>query len=331
MGTLPGANVSSSTIYESNDKTIVVLDIPWSLEESQRLDAGQDVLRRRLYSAEPVAVPFTTPEPRDGGGAHLAQSQAAQLADLMTTATVQAALDHLSAQYAGPYCHPRLVPEDSLAVPDGYYEPQGSTHLHGSIQDMRQTFLDTAPDFQLIVLDPPWPNRSVRRSKKYRTASKTSDIKELLSLIPVPAKLAPDGLVAIWVTNAASVRDLVTSSTGLLASWGMELVTEWTWVKVTSLGEPLYDVNSRWRKPWEKLLIAKRAGARLPKVPTSKVIIAVPDLHSRKPNLRELFKDVLGDGYTGLEVFARNVTAGWWCWGDETLMFQEKRHWAVID
>ncbi len=57
------------------------------------------------------------------------------------------------------------------------------------------------------------------------------------------------------------------------------------------------------------------------------MILAVPDVHSRKPNLRALL-GVPHDG-AGLEVFARNLTAGWWGWGDEALLFQHRRHWVL--
>ncbi|PHH88571.1 hypothetical protein CDD83_7352 [Cordyceps sp. RAO-2017] len=149
----------------------------------------------------------------------------------------------------------------------------------------------------------------------------------MLAGIPVPARLAADGLVAVWITNKPGVRELLTSPAGVLAGWGLEPVTEWTWLKVAASGEPLYDVESAWRKPWEKLLVARRRGARLHRALPPKVVVAVPDVHSRKPHLRRLFQDALGPQYTGLEVFARNLTAGWWSWGDEVLKFQGAHHW----
>ncbi|KAH7319913.1 MT-A70 family [Stachybotrys elegans] len=321
----------SSVLFQNQDKTIVVLDIPRTLEEAQSYTAGGQLepLERRIYSVEPFSSPFVTPEPKDGSSAHWGQSPASQIADLMTSAAVQSALQQLSSQYHGPYCHARLTAPEPPATTSGSFIPKDSHFLHGSIQDMRQEFVDTAPKFDIIVLDPPWPNRSARRSKKYTTAVNKTEMLDLLSLIPVSSHLATDGLVAIWVTNASSVLDLMTSPTGILSSWGLELVTEWTWVKVTAAGEPLYPVDSQWRKPWEKLLVAKRKGSRPPSSLRPTTIIAVPDLHSRKPNLRGLFQDVLGRDLTGLEVFARNLTAGWWSWGDEVLHFQDDQHWLT--
>jgi len=155
-------------------------------------------------------------------------------------------------------------------------------------------------------------------------------MRELLSHIPVRSHLAPDGIVAVWVTNKESVLDYMLSPGGLFSSWGLQLVSEWTWLKVTSSGEPIMPVDSAWRKPWEKLLIARRADAPTrPALIQPRVLVAVPDVHSRKPSLREVFGNILGQEYMGLEVFARNLTAGWWAWGNEVLHFQGAEHWVV--
>ncbi|GFP53770.1 hypothetical protein ACSS6W_001370 [Trichoderma asperelloides] len=357
----PQPSTTSSILFQSGN--VVLLDIPRSLEEAQ-VPPGLPP-SARIVSGAPPLKPFTTPEPRDGATAdhwlRNSQSAGAHIADLMAAAAVQSALDKLHSRYSGPFCLPRLC-----SAPDGLFSqaaddkktetggataaagdttsaaspamsavrmPHGVEYLHGSIRALRQTFVDRAPQFRLIVLDPPWPNRSARRKKagRYNTASNLSEIEQLLSSIPVASHLAPDGLVAMWITNKSSILDLVTSSKGLFASWGLELVTQWTWLKITSSGKPLFDVESTWRKPWETLLVAKRIGAKAPETLEPKVILAVPDVHSRKPNLRQLFQDILGQGYPALEVFARNLTSGWWSWGDQVLQFQESEHWADIN
>jgi len=59
-----------------------------------------------------------------------------------------------------------------------------------------------------------------------------------------------------------------------------------------------------------------------------RVLVGVPDLHSRKPNLKSIFEQVMKkEKYEALEVFARNLTAGWWGWGDEVLKFQSEEYW----
>ena len=117
----------------------------------------------------------------------------------------------------------------------------------------------------------------------------------------------------------------------MLDLWGLEVAAEWVWVKVTTQGEAMFDVDGWYRKPWEKLLIARRKRRGAERVVADKVIVAVPDLHSRKPNLRKVFAEVFGKEYVGLELFARNLTQGWWSWGDEVLKFQEEQWWQTPD
>ncbi|KAF4980727.1 hypothetical protein FDECE_17816 [Fusarium decemcellulare] len=325
----------SSVLFESSDKSLIVLDIPTSLEESQVL--ASEIPRRRIVSAEPPAAPYQTPEPRHGGGQDnpsALASPAAQLAELMTTATVSSALQDLAVSYSGPFHRPRVLePQPPLlsASPPPLL-PDKAEHLDGTIESLRDTFHMWAPAFDLVVLDPPWPNRSARRkTDKYATVSNLDEMRRLLLQIPLTSHLAPDGLAAVWITNKPSIHEFLTSPTGLFAAWGLEAVTEWTWLKVTTSGEPLFDVESTWRKPWEKLIIAKRIGIRKPDTLKPKVMVAVPDVHSRKPNLRGLFQHVLGDGFLGLEIFARNLTAGWWSWGNEVLRFQQPECWCEIE
>lgn len=294
------------------------------------------------------------------------------LDELMVTETVRNALDEASRFYTGPWCLPRICRSSATKQPsssreatagttrkrdDGLsdalnnddvvgepldndedindpspYIPEASHCLEGSIQELRPVFLKDAPEFDLIVLDPPWPSRSVKRKKaSYKIAHDMQEMRDLLSLIPVAAHLKPDGLVAVWVTNKPAVINLVKSQEGMFLQWGLELVGEWIWVKVTNSGEPIVGLESAWRKPWERLLIARKLGSSTKIGPERKVIFGVPDLHSRKPNLRQLFTGILPAGYVGLEVFARHLTAGWWSWGDQALLFQQRHHWVEGD
>jgi len=334
----PGA---SSILFQNSNKTIVCLDVPRTIEESQALP-GQTA-DRRILSTEPPSVPFPTPEPKNAEAQALIaglSSPAAQLSRLMTCATVQSALAELAKEYSGPLLLPRITERmaSSQRLPaeqkeSRLYVPEHSHCLRGTIQDLRDDFMEAAPKFDLIVMDPPWPNRSAKRKTRklggYSTCEGFDETRDLLSLIPVQKHLARKGLVAIWTTNSHSVVEMITLPGGVLAEWGLELVGEWIWLKITSLGEPIVDPESTWRKPWERLLIAKRKDDPLVEVLDRRVLVGVPDMHSRKPNLRRLFDDVLDPGYLGLEVFARNLTAGWWSWGDEVTRFQAEGSWVL--
>ncbi|CEJ87998.1 hypothetical protein VHEMI04580 [[Torrubiella] hemipterigena] len=329
------AELQGSVLYRDNEDGIVILDIPRSLEEAQVRPGEESWFR--ILSSEPPAAPFDVPEPRDAASYSMytgAGAAAAQVADLMTAAAVDAAVETLQTSYNGPFHLERLL-VDVESSADAVAEiriPPYVTYLAGTIQDKLDAFADSAPQFNLIVMDPPWPNRSVKRKQNsYDTVATITEMRQLLESIPISPHLAPNGLLAVWITNKPSILDLLTSPNGLFAYWGLELAAQWTWVKCTTTGEPLFDTQSTWRKPWETLLIAKRRGTPPPPVLRPLIIFAVPDLHSRKPNLRGLFTDALGSNYyEGLEIFARNLTSGWWSWGNEVLRFQQPECWSRV-
>lgn len=207
--------------------------------------------------------------------------------------------------------------------------PPYSTVLQGDIMATIDIFNSNAPKFNLITMDPPWPNRSARRKSSYATSYSSSDIHNLLSSIPIKDHLAEEGMVAVWVTNKPVFRDLLLEDGGLFDGWGVELVEEWVWIKVTANGDTICALDSVWRKPYEVLLVGRKKTKEPDKAEVKRrVIVAVPDLHSRKPNLKALFEELIGnEKYEALEIFARNLTAGWWAWGDEALKYQTGEHW----
>jgi N6-adenosine-specific RNA methylase IME4 len=208
--------------------------------------------------------------------------------------------------------------------------PPKSTVLQGDIALTTDTFMSAAPRFDCILMDPPWPNRSARRKKSYGIAYGTREINNILSSLPIQTHLAEDGIVAVWVTNKSAFRDMLLGEGGLFEKWGLCLVEEWIWLKITSRGDPICPLDSRWRKPYEIVLVGKRIEEDVKR----RIIIGVPDLHSRKPNLSCLVQQVIGKqkgSYEALEMFARNLTAGWWAWGNEALKFQMGQYWQDID
>ena len=179
--------------------------------------------------------------------------------------------------------------------------------------------------FDFILLDPPWENRSAKRSAKYNTMGDTDPMALLQSLLGL--HIAQGGLIACWITNNSRVRAAALEA---FAAWEVQLIEEWAWLKTTLYGVPVTDIEGIWRQPYEILLLGKRVneiGEQQPN-PRRRVIVAVPDIHSRKPNLRELIEHMLPPRYRALEIFGRYVSAGWWVWGDEVLKYNWEGHWS---
>ena len=171
--------------------------------------------------------------------------------------------------------------------------------------------------FDFILLDPPWRNRSAKRAARYEIMDENGPMEVLHSMLG--QHIAPNGLIACWITNKTSVRNAALEA---FEAWDVQLIEEWAWLKVTANGEPVTEITGLWRKPYEILLLGRK---RNPEKGESelkrRVIVGVPDLHSRKPNLKALIQSQLPENYRALEVFARNLTAEWCAWGNEVLKY----------
>jgi N6-adenosine-specific RNA methylase IME4 len=189
--------------------------------------------------------------------------------------------------------------------------------------------------FDLMLLDPPWPNRSAKRKGAYEQAGGMRHMKKMLLGMDIDSYLEHNALVGVWITNKEAMRTQVLGPGGLFEKWNVGLVEEWIWVKVTTSGEPMFDIDSALRKPYEVLLLGRAAPnawttmahARVTK---KKIVAAVPDVHSRKPCLKELLEPYMPDAkeYSALEVFSRNLVAGWTSWGNEVIKYNWDRYWA---
>lgn len=195
--------------------------------------------------------------------------------------------------------------------------------------------------FNLILLDPPWPNRSVRRSSQYHTHTylemdSLTAIMQGISIAHLNREDHQKAVVGIWTTNSAKSRQAAYSA---LDSANLEVTEEWVWLKVTEKGEPVVPIDGLWRKPYEVLLIGTpkttETGLKGSSKPLRRLIVAVPDMHSRKPNLKDLFEKLFfprhepsTQTYTALEVFARNLTSGWYSCGNDVLRFNADQWWS---
>lgn len=189
--------------------------------------------------------------------------------------------------------------------------------------------------FDLVLLDPPWPNRSAKRKGAYEQVGGVPYLKKMLLNMDIDTYLEHNAIVGVWITNKASLRDHVLGPGGLFETWNVGLMEEWVWVKTTTKGEPMFDIDNAMRKPYEILLLGRAAPnswTTMVHAPVIKrrVVAAVPDIHSRKPCLKALLEPYLVDpaDYSALEVFSRYLVSGWTSWGNEVLKYNWDRYWA---
>ncbi|XP_026555128.1 methyltransferase-like protein 4 [Pseudonaja textilis] len=215
-----------------------------------------------------------------------------------------------------------------------YLFPPRSAFLLSDFSCM-QPLLNYKKKYDIIVIDPPWENKSVKRSNRYGLLSHWQ-IKE----IPVPALAAPNCLVVTWVTNKQKHLQFVKNE--LYPHWSIHGVVEWFWVKITKSGEFVIPLDSLHKKPYEILVLGRvqrntdvplrlSEDEKCSAIPDQKLIVSVPcTFHSHKPPLTEILKEYTKPDVECLELFARNLQPGWTSWGNEVLKFQHLDYFTVL-
>ncbi|KFW82304.1 Methyltransferase-like 4, partial [Manacus vitellinus] len=212
-----------------------------------------------------------------------------------------------------------------------YLVPPKSSFLLSDISCLQ--FFFYKKKYDVIVIDPPWENKSVKRSNRYSHLS-SWQIKQ----IPVPTLAAPNCLVVTWVTNRQKHLHFVKDE--LYPHWSVKTLAEWHWVKITRAGEFVLPLNSLHKKPYEVLVLGRvqgdvkealRTSEGVLPIPEHKLIVSTPcTLHSHKPPLTAVLAEFIKPDVECLELFARNLQPGWTSWGNEVLKFQHIDYFTLL-
>ncbi|KAF3703697.1 Methyltransferase-like protein 4 [Channa argus] len=225
---------------------------------------------------------------------------------------------------------------DSAAVAtlmgEDYVIPRHTAFLLSDFTQM-QPLVYYGKKYDLIVMDPPWENKSVKRSRRYSFLP-SSQLKRL----PIPLLASSNCLVVTWVTNRPSHLRFVRDE--LYPHWGVDFVAEWFWVKVTTSGQFVFPLDSPHKKPYEVLVLGRYRSStdsslsssetsKLP-VPEDQRLLFIPlTLFMGTPHCAEVLKSYIGAEAKCLELFARNLQPGWTSWGNEVLKFQHTNYFTV--
>ena len=179
--------------------------------------------------------------------------------------------------------------------------------------------------YKHIVIDPPWPSHSVRRSNSYSTLQ-LSSIKD----IKIKEMTSDGAVIAVWVTNNLSV---IQCALDCFTLWGVGVSSVLVWLKYSdpTKTELVCPLNSTHRKPYEICIVGKKgssAGCSLSyllRMPL-RIIKTQRDAHSRKPFVGTYLESICrcaDPKARSLELFARTVYPYWVCAGNEAPAFNE--------
>uniref|UniRef100_A0A8C7B282 Methyltransferase 4, N6-adenosine n=1 Tax=Neovison vison TaxID=452646 RepID=A0A8C7B282_NEOVI len=193
-----------------------------------------------------------------------------------------------------------------------YLVPPKSSFLLSDISCMHP-LLNCRKTYDVIVIDPPWQNKSVKRSNSLCLwlNFRKHDLRVL-------------GWLS-WLKPLPSAQVMISES----------------WHRITNSGEFVFPLDSPHKKPYEGLILGRvqektavplrNEDVKVLPIPDHKLIVSVPcTLHSHKPPLAEVLKDYVKPDGEYLELFARNLQPGWTSWGNEVLKFQHMDYFVAL-
>ncbi|PWI34877.1 adenine methylase [Vibrio albus] len=184
---------------------------------------------------------------------------------------------------------------------------------------------DTDRKYTVIYADPAWQFKNKRTGGKHKSGAAqkytVTSVKDMMRL-PVEQLAADDCLLVMWW-----VGSMPQEAIDLCEFWGFKLVNMngFVWDKETKTGLDHFGMGHSTRPSTESALIAykgKISNLVINHSVRSK-IRAKTGRHSEKPHeFREAIVKLVGD-VPKIELFSRQVTDGWDCWGNEVLKDKE--------
>lgn len=158
--------------------------------------------------------------------------------------------------------------------------------------------------FSTVYADPPWKygNQATRSSTNNHYSTMTID--EICQL-PVCQLTLDDAHLHLWTTNA-----FIFESRKVIEAWGFNYKSCLVWVK------PQMGIGNYWRVSHEFLMFGLKGKSPFKDRSQMSWIHHERTKHSQKPNKIRKTIELVSPG-PRIELFARVVSPGWTCWGNE--------------
>ncbi|KAH7567307.1 hypothetical protein JRO89_XS07G0047800 [Xanthoceras sorbifolium] len=283
----------------------------------------------------------STTEPAAGGGGgqsfvELGRVWQAPMYEITLNYQQSSAIDHCSEQSVLPLFNSLVANETNDDVEADvlnrkYILPRGGCFYMSDLGQIH-SLIPVESDYgvNLIVIDPPWENGSAHQKSMYPTLPN----RYFLSL-PIRQLTHTDGaLVALWITNREKLHNFVEKE--LFPAWGVKYAATFYWLKVKADGSLISELDLFHHRPYECLLlgycsreVSNLENRSTPRpVKDDQIVISIPGDYSRKPPVGALLLEHAPGPKPArcIELFAREMTAGWISWGNEPLHFQESKY-----
>lgn len=175
--------------------------------------------------------------------------------------------------------------------------------------------------YSVVYADPPWTfsSRELQTygGKRFTPLSKhyPTQHRDWIAQLPVEQITNPDCALFLWTTDAHIAEAL-----GVMSAWGFRYVTvAFVWEKKSKTGKTLTTLGAWTLKSCELCLLGTK-GAMVKHKKTNNVrqkVDAERTTHSKKPQQVRTNIELLFGDLPRIELFAREVVAGWDAWGDE--------------
>ena len=167
--------------------------------------------------------------------------------------------------------------------------------------------------YQAILADCPWRYEQCRIPGSAEKHYSTMSVDELCAL-PVADLAADDSILFLWTTYP-----MLSEALRIVDEWGFRYVTvAFTWVKKNKKADSFFLGMGFWtRSNAEICLLATTGHPKRVSKSVRQLIVSPIERHSKKPDeTRERIVELLGD-VPRIELFAREKTPRWDCWGNE--------------
>ncbi|XP_064554574.1 N(6)-adenine-specific methyltransferase METTL4 [Drosophila montana] len=177
--------------------------------------------------------------------------------------------------------------------------PHAASFYNHNVDQLRTLLPQLRPSYDLIVVDPPWRNKYIRRLKRVKQElGYTMMDNDQLALLPLGNLTHERTLVAIWCTNSNLHQQ--TLETQLLPRWQLRLLHKLRWYKLNTAHKLISDlsqVDATQKQPYEVLYLAchvQSNGAYATDLKQTELLLSVPSIvHSHKPPLLHWLRQYL--------------------------------------